>query len=118
QDNGMGAAYDRERQLLPILMENEEQGIRVDLEGLERDIAAYQGHMDTVEAWLRAELHASGLNLDADQDVASVLLSTGAVPADKWTRTKATKAHPNGQLSVSKEVLTPDCFTDWRVASA
>lgn len=118
QDNGMGAAYDRERQLLPILMENEETGIRTDLEALETDIVGYSGEMDTAEAWLRKELRASGLNFDADADVANVLLERGIVPIDKWQRTKATKAHPNGQLSVSKENLLPEYFADPRIASA
>lgn len=118
QDNGMGPAYDRERQLLPILMENERIGLRVDQEGLERDIEGYSWHMDTVEAWLRKELRAGGLNFDADADVAAILLKRGVVPADKWQRTKATKAHPNGQLSVSKDNLLPEYFTDPRIASA
>jgi hypothetical protein len=31
---GMRAAYDRERELAPILRENERQGMRVDMEAL------------------------------------------------------------------------------------
>ncbi len=118
QREGMGAAYDRELQLLPILMENEETGMRVDLEGLEREIASYSLNFDTVEAWLRKTLQASGLSFDADADVANVLLERGVVPADKWERTKPTKAHPNGQLSVSKDNLLPEYFADSRIASA
>jgi DNA polymerase-1 len=118
QENGMGAAYDRERRLLPILMENERDGMRTDLEGLERDTIVYGASLVTVEDWLRRELRASGLNFDADQDLASVLLSTGAVLPEKFQRTKKTKAHPNGQLSVSKDTLLPEHFVDPRVASA
>lgn len=112
QREGMGAAYDRERQLMPILMANEREGIRVDTEGLAVDIANYAADMSTVESWLRAELHASGLNFDADQDVAAVLIQSGAVDAEKFARTQS------GKLSVSKETLTPDLFNDPRVASA
>ncbi len=111
QNEGMGAAYDRERQLLPILMENEERGIRVDLPGLERDIPVYSAALTQVEDSLRGVLNASGLNFDADKDVANVLLERGIVPAENWSRTKATKNHPNGQLSVSKETLLPSLFT-------
>lgn len=117
QENGMGVAYDRERQLLPILMENEERGLRVDLERLEQDITGYEWHMETAETWLRTELRASGLNFDADRDVASVLLERGVVPQENWTYTKSTKAHPHGQLSVSKDTLLPEHFTDPRIAS-
>lgn len=112
QENGMGAAYDRERQLLPILMENEERGLRVDLDRLAQDITGYEWHMETAETWLRTELRASGLNFDADRDVASVLLERGVVPQDKWSLTKS------GQLSTSKDSLLPEYFTDPRIASA
>jgi DNA polymerase I-like protein with 3'-5' exonuclease and polymerase domains len=117
QKNGMGAAYDRERQLMPILQENEEQGIRVDLAGLDRDIDLYGKALSAAVGWLRRELRASGLNFDADQDVAAILIERGIVPPDKWQRTKPTKSHPNGQLSVSKENLLPEHFTDPRIAS-
>jgi DNA polymerase I-like protein with 3'-5' exonuclease and polymerase domains len=102
---GMGAAYDRERRLQPILMENERSGIRVEQDGLGLSI-------ETVETWLRTRLNASGLSFDADRDVAQVLLNNGVVPAENWTYTAS------GHLSVKKDVLTPDMFTDPQVASA
>lgn len=111
QDNGMGAAYDRERQLMPILMENERIGLRVDTARLEQDVSYYDKVMSYTEEWLRRELCASGLNFDADQDVASVLLQRNIVPAGNWQYTKPTKAHPTGQLAVNKESLRPEHFT-------
>jgi DNA polymerase I-like protein with 3'-5' exonuclease and polymerase domains len=107
----MGRAYDRERQVLPIFMENEERGMRVNLPQLEEDVAGYSGTLDYVEQWLRRQLRASGLNFDADQDVASVLIQSGVVPEANFARTKPSKTHPNGQLSVSKEYLLPELFT-------
>jgi DNA polymerase I-like protein with 3'-5' exonuclease and polymerase domains len=112
QQNGMGAAYDRERRLLPILMDNERRGIRVDLERLELDALLYEGALQEAEHWLRRELRASGLNFDADRDVAAVLLERGVVPQQHWSLTKS------GQLSTSKENLLPEFFTDPRIASA
>src|SRR5690606_13962006 len=38
---GMCPAYDRERQLLPILMHNEREGIRVDVAELDEDCERY-----------------------------------------------------------------------------
>lgn len=116
QENGMGAAYTRERRLMPILMRNEREGMRCDLEGLERDGAMYAKALERSEAWLRTTLHASGLNFDADQDVASVLESGGHVT--QWSRTEGTKAHPEGQLSVAKDALLPEHFRDPHIASA
>jgi hypothetical protein len=92
-------------------MENEELGMRVDLNALAYDTDLYGRTYDRVEDWLRKELQASGLNFDADQDVASVLLSRGIVPKENWSLTAATKAHPQGQLSMSKETLTPAMFS-------
>lgn len=112
QRKGMGAAYDRERQLMPILMANEREGIRVNTVQLESDVESYGEELGFVEDWLRNELNASGLNFDAAQDVASVLIQSGTVDAEKFARTQS------GKLSVSKETLTPDLFNDPRVASA
>jgi DNA polymerase I-like protein with 3'-5' exonuclease and polymerase domains len=105
-ENGMGAAYDRERELMPILLENERVGMRADLERLEKDIATYGAAFAVAEDWLRQELRASGLNFDADADVAAVLLERGVVPADNWTTTKK-----SGKLATNKEALRPEHFT-------
>ncbi len=102
---GMDEAYDRERRLMPILMENERLGLRVDIERLAEDTARYQAAFKQVEDSLRQFLNAPGLNFDADADVAEVLLGRGIVPNDNWTTTKS------GQLSMSKDNLHPDLFT-------
>jgi len=110
QENGMGVAYDRERRLLPILMENERIGMRVDMEGLGQASATYGAALIHAEVWLRNQLHASGLNFDADADVASVLLSTGVVPAENWTMTSGGKSGKQ-QLSMAKDALRPEMFS-------
>lgn len=104
-DHGMQAAYDRERQLMPILMENERIGIRTDLEGLSRDIGAYRSAFNRVEDELRTTLDASGLNFDSDEDVSAILLQRGVVPAGNWQLTDS------GKMSMSKEALLPEHFT-------
>jgi DNA polymerase I-like protein with 3'-5' exonuclease and polymerase domains len=108
---GMAEAYARERQLLPMLLANEQEGMRVDLERLEADIYAFSSAFDGAEDWLRGELRAGGLNFDADQDVASVLVERGIVMEGDFPRTAPSKAHPAGQLSMSKENLRPESFT-------
>lgn len=110
---GMGAAYDRERRLLPILMENERIGLRVDLEALERDVPVYRRALEWVEESIRIYLGAGGLNFDADRDVAAVFQSTGAVHPDAWKRTEK-----SDELSVSKDNLPPEAFVDPLLASA
>lgn len=105
QRHGMGPAYDRERQVLPILAENERLGMRVDLARLEEDCELYQRAFTYAEDWLRAELRASGLNFDSDQDTAAVLIERGIVPEESFERTRT------GQPSMSKESLLPEKFT-------
>lgn len=125
-ERGMGAAYDRERRLMPILLENERVGMRVDLPALTNDVAIYGKAFDYVEAQLRMALRASGLNFDADQDVAAILIERGIVLEQDFTRTAATKTNPNGLLSMSKDNILPELFTGttregvpgWMIAQA
>jgi DNA polymerase I-like protein with 3'-5' exonuclease and polymerase domains len=104
-EHGMGYAYDTERELMPILAQNELEGMRTDLAGLQRDIPHYRRSLETAETWLRRELRAGGLNFDSDADTADVLFKRGIVPAENWETTDS------GQLSVSKDNLLPEHFT-------
>lgn len=110
RDSGMWDAYDIERQVLPIFMENERVGLRVDVERLSTDVEMYHKVFEYVEEWLRWRLNSQGLNLDADQDVADALERTGIVTEFESTKT--------GKRSVSKNNLHPDQFSDPQVASA
>lgn len=104
QRYGMGRAYDVERELLPILMDNERLGIRVDMQSLEHDVSVYRTGLHAAEEWLRRRLNASGLNLDADQDVGEAFARTGVVRDEDFVRTKT------GQRSLSKDNLKPSMF--------
>lgn len=108
--NGMSEAYARERQCLPIFLANEREGMRVDETALGEAICSYRQSFERAEDWLRSTLQASGLNFDADADVASVLLSRGIVPESAWALTRT------GKLSTSKDNLHPSAFTGPRGA--
>jgi len=110
---GMSEAYDRERQLMPILLENERLGIRVDLDALARDCEMFGKVMAYVEDQLRRRLGAPDLNFDADQDYAHALIRSGVVDENRFARTEK-----RGDFRVGKDALTPDMFNDPRVASA
>jgi DNA polymerase I-like protein with 3'-5' exonuclease and polymerase domains len=105
QDVGMGPAYDTERELMPILLQNELEGIRADVPALERDASMFRVDILTAEEWLRKELRAGGLNFDSDQDTAAVLANRGIVAQEAWQTTK------DGHLSMSKDNLLPEHFT-------
>lgn len=103
---GMLEAYDRERQVLPIFMENERDGIRVDLEGLQRDVPSYEKHLQDVEQAILSYLGLPSLNIDSDDEMAEALSRAGLVDDDKWTRTAS------GGKSMSKDNLVPEMFND------
>lgn len=111
-DRGMLEAYDRERQLMPILLENEKVGIRVDVPALRKDVAEYTAAMETADQWLRKRLKVKDLNLDNDNEVAEALSRAKVVRDEDWALT------PTGQRSVAKKNLRPDMFQDAKVASA
>jgi DNA polymerase I-like protein with 3'-5' exonuclease and polymerase domains len=113
REAGMEEAYDRERRLLPVLMENERRGLRVDMEGLGEAVPRYRDALVKVEDQMRRYLGASGLSFDNDKDIAAVFVERGVIHEDRWKRTKK-----SGQLSVSKDNLPPDAFVDPLFASA
>lgn len=107
-ERGMSEAYDRERQLLPILLENEREGIRVDLDGMVEAHKAYSEGIDTCDEWLRKRLKAPGMNVDSDAEIAAALDASGVVT--EWEQT------PTGKKSTSKKNLTVEKFNDPKVA--
>lgn len=108
--DGMVEAYDRERELMPIMLENERIGVRIDLAKLRKDIAIYQQAQEQCEDWLRKRLKAPGLDFEKDMQVADALERAGIVTNFVMTKT--------GKKSVAKNNLTPDMFKDPKVASA
>ena len=106
-DAGMQQAYDRERRLMPIFLENERRGLRIDMDNLEKDIGVYRKAHTAAEQWIRKRLKAPDLNLDADDDVAEALHQAGVVT--DWELTKT------GKRSVSKKTMTIHKFSDKKV---
>jgi len=98
-DRGMGAAYDRERRLMPILLASERRGLAVDLRGLERDVPRYNAALNDADAWLCKRLKTKGLNVDSDDELVIALQRSGLMDETKWERT------PTGQLSTKKTAL-------------
>lgn len=109
-ERGMGAAYDRERRLMPILLRNEREGIPTDVARLEADLPKYEAAQVLCDNWLRKALKAPGLDFDKDAEVARALDAADAVT--QWTQTAT------GRLSVSKKNLKLSHFRDPKVAAA
>lgn len=107
-ERGMGEAYDRERRLLPILLRNEREGIRADLDGMVEEHKKLTKGIDTADEWLRKRLKAPGMNVDSDAEVAKALDTSGVVT--EWSLTTT------GKKSTSKKTMTVDKFNDPKVA--
>lgn len=108
-ERGMLEAYDRERQLAPILLENERQGVTVDVERMVADRELYGGLIEKSDAWLRKRLKAPDLNIDSDAELADILEREGIIT--DWVSTAT------GKRSTAKKNMGPERFTDPRVAS-
>jgi DNA polymerase-1 len=130
KEHKMLQPYNRERRLLPILMENERDGMRVDTELLREDVEYYGEVLEYVEDWMRQRLRASGLSFDDDRTLAQLLDERGIVDPKDWeftdTGEKWRRDHPDvppeevpaKYRSVAKDKLTPDKFKDQKLAQA
>lgn len=110
-DHGMLEAYQREQKVMPIFMDNERVGIRVDVRRLKRDLKVYEAALVKADEWLRKRLKRPSLSLDNDAQVLEALLSAGVVREDQLVLT------PTGKYSIAKKNLTPSMYKDPRVAS-
>lgn len=106
-ERGMMQAYDRERHLMPILLRNEQEGVRINLKLLEKDYLLYTVAIVAADDWLRKRLKAPGMNLDSNEEFADALEACGVVEEFVYTA--------KGHRSVSKANLTLDMFTDPKV---
>jgi DNA polymerase I-like protein with 3'-5' exonuclease and polymerase domains len=107
-ESGMLEAYQRELKLMPILLENERVGMRVDMNGLERDLPAMIAGVEKTDVWLRKKLGIE--NIDSDRQLGEALYNKGIVSDFKKTA--------KGHLSVSKKTLTLNKFKDPKVYQA
>lgn len=102
QQRGMQPAYDTERELMPILLDNERQGIHVNLRALTTDYTLYMGSKLKVDAWLRKKLKVKEINFDSNEELADALDAAGIVT--EWVLT------PTGKRSTSKDNMSVAAF--------
>lgn len=108
-ERGMLEAYDRERRLMPILLRNEREGVKIDVKALQEDIPMFEKSMLEADAWIRNRLRVKDLNVDSDEEMADALENAGVVT--EWVMT------PTGRRSTAKKNMTLDMFNDPKVAS-
>ena len=91
------AAYDRERRLLPTIMASELRGVRLDQEGLEKDMAKLETSLVRCSDAIYGLLGNTGVNLDSGSQLANAIDAAGL--AGEWQLT------PTGRKSTAREAI-------------
>lgn len=99
QARGMLGAYDRERKLMPILLQMERQGLPVDRRRLRADVGLHDGWLVTLDKWVKDRLRVEDINLDSGDQLIKALVAAGKADPALMPRTAT------GKLSTSKESL-------------
>jgi DNA polymerase I-like protein with 3'-5' exonuclease and polymerase domains len=100
RDRGMLRAYDRERELMPILLEMERQGVPVDLARLRADVELYTSWQAKLDAWVLKTIKApADLNLDSGEQLIHAMIEAGKADPDLMPLT------PTGKYQTNKEAL-------------
>ncbi len=99
-ERDMLVAYDRERRLMPILLEMERQGLPVDHKRLRADVDNYNKWRDTINEWIIKTLKASpDINLDSGEQLVNAMVDAGKADPDLIPRT------PTGKFQTNKDAL-------------
>lgn len=99
-DRGMLTSYDRERKLMPILLEMERQGLQMDHKRLASDVAMYNDWRVKIDAWIIKTLKADAdINLDSGAQLVAAMVDAGKADPDLLPKT------PTGKFQTNKEAL-------------
>jgi DNA polymerase I-like protein with 3'-5' exonuclease and polymerase domains len=111
-EHDMWEPYVREQRVMTIFLDNERDGIRIDVKKLRRDVKLFQQALSAADDWLRKRLKSPSISLDNDGEVLEALLRNKIVLEEDLTLTAT------GRFSISKKNLTPGMYRDPKVASA
>ena len=100
QERQMLEPYDRERELMPILLEMERRGLPVDLLKLRADVLSYNQWREKLNIWIIKRLKAAPeINLDSGGQLMDAVIAIGAADPELIPLTKT------GKLQTNKEAL-------------
>jgi DNA polymerase-1 len=99
-ERDMLRAYDRERELMPILLDMERWGLPVDLKRLRTDVKKYDGWLTVLDQWVIKTIKApKDINLDSGDQLVMAMIKAGKADPDKMPRTAG------GKISFAKDSL-------------
>lgn len=93
-------AYDRERRIMPILLDMERTGVAFDVKRAASDLKEYEKWSAKVDEWIVKKIKApADINLDSGDQVMAAMLKSGAADEDLCLLTAT------GKISTSKDSL-------------
>ncbi len=96
----MLAAYNRERQLMPILLEMERQGLQMDHDRLIKDVKFYNDWRDKITMWVKNRIKAPvDINLNSGAELIDAMVKSGRADPSLIPLT------PTGKFQTNKEAL-------------
>ena len=99
-NRGMQEPYDRERRLMPCLLDMERQGVPVDLKKLRDDVALYSDWREKINEWVIKKLKTDPkINLNSGAQLFDAMLTAGFVDESKALLT------PTGKYQTNKDAL-------------
>ena len=112
KENGLMEAYQRELNLMPVLLKSERGGVKVAEKRLKKDLTTWNEWILDCDNWMRKRLKSPDLDIDSNESLADSLENAGAVT--EWIYTAPSKTHPEGQRSVAKDNII-QCIEDKQV---
>jgi len=94
-------AYNRERELQPILLRAEQDGVKIATRRLKKDVERFESNLDQMDDEIREILHCPDLEVDKTAKLADAIDIMGFV--DEWPLT------PTGKRSVAAKTLVDAC---------
>lgn len=99
-ERGMTQAYDRERELMPILLEMERRGVAVDLKRLGEDVESYTYWRGCIESWIIKTVKGSkDMNLDSGKELIDAMIAAKKADPTLLPLT------PTGKYQTNKDAL-------------
>ncbi len=100
EERDMLEAYDRERRLMPVLLDMERRGVCVDHKKLKADVKTFENCMKLADSWIIDTLSAStDINLNSSAELMGAMIAAGKVDEDNLVLT------PTGKVATNKDAL-------------
>jgi DNA polymerase-1 len=99
EDREMLEPYNRERELMPILLKSEQLGVHINLKQLRVDVPSYEKALEEMDGLIRKRLRNKNLNVDSNTELADAILKNKKADLTKWPTT------PTGAYSTAKTAL-------------